>query len=79
MAFNAKSTKISSMLSPLSNPSIAFFDTLITIIIRGMIIGKLNIAISIPLFPAFEAILDTMVRVEENPTAPNRTTTKKKS
>ena len=37
----------------------------------GSIIGKLKMTIKVPLFRAFDAILETMVRVVENATEAN--------
>lgn len=56
---------ISSRLTLLSSPSIAFFASLIKTMSTGIITGKLRIAISIPPFPALLAIAEIMVKIVE--------------
>ena len=63
---------ISSQLRLLSNPSIAFLDTLINITSIGNKIGKLNIAIKAPLLLALDAMEETIVRLDEKPIEPSR-------
>ena len=55
----------------------AFFDSLINTIRRGMIIGKLKMAIKVKLLPAFEAMAETIVNKEENPKLPIKRVIKK--
>ena len=63
----ARRVKISSVLEALSRPSMAFLESLITTSIKGIMTGKLSIAISEVLLRAFEAMADTMVRHEAKP------------
>ena len=49
----------------------AFLDIFISNKSIGIIMGKPNIAMSVPLFDALDAILEIMVNVDENPIAPN--------
>ncbi len=72
MASIASKVMISSVLILLSSPSIAFLASLIVIKSIGKIIGKLNTAINVALFSAFEAMPATSVRTEANPIAANR-------
>lgn len=58
------------VLTLLSNPSIAFFDILITTKSKGNTTGKLNIAIKEVLFEALEAIPEFIVRTDANPIDP---------
>ena len=51
-----------------------YYYTLIRIKIIGIITGKLRMAIKVALLPAFEAIPDTKVIVEEKPAAPKTIT-----
>ena len=44
--------------------------------ITGIITGKLNMAIKVPLLPAFEAMADIMVNTIEKLTLPNNTVKK---
>ncbi|MNF09499.1 hypothetical protein D3C80_2101780 [compost metagenome] len=55
----------SSQLTLLSSPSIAFFVSLINTTNTGIIIGKPRIAISIPPFPALDAIAEIIVNMVE--------------
>jgi len=48
------------------------------IINRGIMIGKLNIAISVKLFPALEAIAETIVNSDENPKLPRSNVIRKR-
>ena len=64
------------MLSPLFKPSIAFFETLIKVIKKGIRSGKLRMAIKVKLFPAFDAIADTIVKADDKPPLPTINTIK---
>lgn len=57
----ASNTIISLMLAALSKPSIALRESLISTINSGMIAGKLKMAISVLLFPAFELMPEIIV------------------
>ncbi len=57
----ASNTIISLILAALSRPSIALRESLISTINSGMIAGKLKMAISVLLFPAFELMPEIMV------------------
>ena len=57
-------------------PSIALLLILINIRITGMITGKLNIAINVPLLPAFEAIAEIIVNTVEKLILPSKTAKK---
>ena len=59
-----------------SIPSIALLLILININITGIITGKLNIAIKVPLLPAFEAIAEIIVKTVEKLMLPNNTARK---
>jgi hypothetical protein len=71
--FIAKSIISSSQLEALSSPSRAFFDILISRSKRGMMIGKLRIAIRVAFPPALDAIPETIVKVHEKPRDPSMT------
>ena len=58
------------MLKLRSNPSIAFLDIFISNSSIGIIIGNPRIAIIVPLFEAFDAILEIMVNEVEKPIEP---------
>lgn len=58
---------ISSKLVIRSSPSMAFRDIFINNKSIGIIMGKPKIAIKVPLLEAFDAILEIMVNVTENP------------
>lgn len=73
MASIASKIKISSKLVFHSKPSIAFFESLMSIESIGSMIGKLKTAIKVEVFSAFEAIPATIVKVEEKPIAPSTT------
>ena len=49
----------------------AFFDSLMSTINRGIMIGKLKMAINVKLLFAFEAMAETIVNNEEKPKLPN--------
>lgn len=70
MALMAKRLKTLSALTDQSSPSMAFLEIRIAINKIGMITGKLKIAINVALFPAFEAIPETIVKLAEKPIAP---------
>ena len=70
MTFKNTST-IKKFISQCSNPSMAFFDSLMSTISKGIRIGKLKIAINVKLLLAFDAIAETIVNKEENPKLPN--------
>lgn len=53
------------------NPSMALLEIFKSKSNIGIIMGKLSIAIRVLLLLAFDAMLETMVSVEENPIAPN--------
>ena len=55
----------------------AFADILIKVSIIGIIIGKLNMAISVELLFAFAEIAEIKVKVIEKPTLPKSKATKK--
>jgi len=57
----ASNTIISFELAALSRPSIALRESLIKTISRGIIAGKLKMAISVLLFPALELMPEIMV------------------
>ena len=61
MTLIASNTTISLVLAALSRPSIAFRESLISTINRGIMAGKLKMAINVLLFPAFELIPEIMV------------------
>lgn len=69
-------TAISSKETDLSNPSIAFLESFIINIKRGIITGKLNIAIKVPLLLALDAIADIMVKTVEKLILPRSTVIK---
>jgi hypothetical protein len=54
----------------------AFFESFIKTISKGIMIGKLNIAIRVKLLLVLEAIADTMVNKDEKPKLPNNNVTK---
>ena len=62
---------IKELVSHNSNPSMAFLDSFINTINKGIIIGKLNMAISVKLLFVFDAIADTIVNNDEKPKLPN--------
>ena len=64
------------MLKPLFKPSIAFFETFISVIKNGINSGKLKIAIKVKLLPAFDAMADTIVNADDNPPLPTTKTIK---
>ena len=69
-------TAISSRETDLSKPSIAFFDNLIISINKGIITGKLSMAINVPLLFALEAMADIIVKTVEKLMAPIKTAKK---
>lgn len=69
----ASNTIISLLLEALSKPSIALRDSFINTINRGIIAGKLSIAISVLLFPALELIPEIMVNTVEKLMLPSMT------
>ncbi|OMP13570.1 granzyme C-like protein [Corchorus olitorius] len=78
MASIASKIITSSRLSPLSRPSKAFFEIFININSIGIITGKLNTAINVALFSAFDAIPAIIVSVLANPIAPKMSAIKYK-
>ena len=69
-------TPISSYDTDLSKPSIAFLDNLISTTNRGIMTGKLNMAISPPALFALEAIPEIIVKTEAKLILPKRTAKK---
>ena len=61
----------------LSIPSTANFETLMSVIKKGISIGKLKIAIILKLPLVLAAIAETMVKILENPTLPSSNVSKK--
>jgi hypothetical protein len=57
----------------LSRPSNAFFDSLMRTMSKGIIRGKLRIAIKAPPLPDFEAIPDIIVKTDAKLILPRRT------
>lgn len=57
--------KNSSVQASHPRPSIAIFDPLMAMSSVGITIGKLKMAMSVKLFPAFEAIIEFNVRAAE--------------
>ena len=76
ITFIAHKTPMLPKLRPLSIPSIAFLLRRISTSITGIITGKLNMAISVPLLPAFEAMADIIVNTVEKLRLPNSTVKK---
>lgn len=72
----AESVVISSMLLLRANPSMEFLDILMSKRSIGIMIGKPRIAMSVPLFEAFDAILEIIVKVVEKPIDPKSRLTK---
>lgn len=64
---------MSLVLSARSAPVKAFWESVIKTIRRGMITGKLNIAMSVLLLPAFALMPDTIVKTEAKLMLPNKT------
>ena len=64
------------LVSHRSNPSMAFLESFINTISKGIIIGKLKMAIKVKLLFVFEAIADTIVKSDEKPKLPNNKVTK---
>ena len=58
------------------NPIMAFLESLISRISKGIITGKLKTAIRVDLLLALDAIADVMLKVKENPILPNITATR---
>ncbi len=76
MVITFKNNKISNeFMSHKSSPSIAFFESFINTISKGIIIGKLNMAIKVKLLFVLDAIADTIVNNEEKPKLPNNKVT----
>lgn len=69
----ASKTSMSLVLSTLGAPANAFWDKEIKTMSRGMITGKLNIAIRVLLLPAFALMPDTIVKTEEKLILPKTT------
>ena len=62
-----------------SSPSMAFLDSLINTINSGIMIGKLNIAISVKLLLVFAAMAETIVNSDEKPMVPSNKVVKNKA
>lgn len=69
----ASNTIISLLLDALSKPSIALRDSLINTINKGIIAGKLKMAINVLLLPALELIPDIMVNTDAKLMLPRMT------
>lgn len=69
----AKRTTMSFVLSIRSIPVKAFWASVIKMISKGMITGKLNMAMSVLLLPALALIPDTIVNTEAKLMLPNKT------
>ena len=52
-------------------PTIAFFDNDMSIISKGITTGKLKTAINVKLFPALDAIAETIVNPHASPELPS--------
>lgn len=73
MTLIASRTSISPVLIALSNPFIAFCDSLINTINSGIMTGKLNTAIIVLLLPVLALMPDTMVKTEAKLILPSNT------
>ena len=78
MILIAIKTTISFILCARSSPCMAFCDSLINTINKGMITGKLKMAISVLLLPAFDVMPDTIVKTEAKLMLPRITVKKYK-
>ena len=59
-------------------PSIAFFESRMTIKIKGKMTGKLKTAMRLPLFGALEAIPEIMVKLDASPKEPRNIASRKR-
>ena len=79
MAFKANNTIKNFKETDQSNPSIAFFESLMQVIRSGSNKGKLNTDIKPRLFPEREAIAETMLKTEAKPVLPKNIESRYKS
>ncbi|COZ86480.1 Uncharacterised protein [Mycobacterium tuberculosis] len=72
MILIANKTAISPMLSTIALPFTAFCESLINTINKGIITGKLKIAMIVLLLPAFALIAETIVKTVAKLILPNK-------